>query len=74
MSDPTDDEHRLTTEQVQTLAMAIGIELDEARAAALVAQAAPHFALLRRLEAFATDVGEPAPAFRLDAWRRVSDA
>ena len=74
MIGPTVDEHRPTTEQVQTLAMAVGMELDEARAAALVLQAAPHFALLRRLEAIATDLGEPAPVFRLDAWRRASDA
>lgn len=74
MVDPTIDEQTVTIGQVRGLAMVVGIELDEARAGALVSQAAPHFALLRRLDTIATDGAEPAAEFRLDTWCGAIDA
>ena len=43
-----------------------GVDLGEDRAAALVAQATPHFAQLRQLAAMANARDEPAAVFRLD--------
>ena len=53
-------------ELVRALAAAAGVSLSDARAAALVPQAEPHFALLRELDAIADPGAEPAAAFRLD--------
>jgi hypothetical protein len=56
------------------LASLTGIELDDERAIALVAQAVPHFNMLRHLDAIAVPTTEPAAEFRLDGWTRSSDA
>jgi len=64
----------LTAEQLRALAAAAGVELSAERTAALVAQAEPHFALLRALESVTEATGEPAAEFRLDRRVRRDDA
>ena len=51
---------------LRDLAALAGVDLGEDRAAALVAQAEPHFAQLRQLAATANPKDEPAAVFRLD--------
>ena len=51
---------------LRDLAALVGVELGEERGEALVAQAEPHFALLREVDAVADPATEPAAAFRLD--------
>ncbi|HEU5431890.1 MAG TPA: hypothetical protein VFU81_09510 [Thermomicrobiales bacterium] len=58
---------------IQALAAAAGVSLSAARAAALVSQAAPHFALLRALDGVVDPATEPAAEFHLDRWRRTAD-
>ena len=53
---------------LQQMATLAGVDLDDARAAALATQAAPHFALLRALDAIADPQVEPAAEFHLDRW------
>lgn len=56
------------------MAGVVGVELSAERAAALLTQAEPHFALLRALDDVADPATEPAAEFRLDAWTgRVDD-
>jgi hypothetical protein len=50
----------------------VGIDLSDERASALVAQAVPHLAMLRQLDAIADPATEPAAEFRLDRWTRSS--
>ena len=54
--------------QLRAMAAAVGVALSDERAAALVPQAEPHFALLRALDAVIEASTEPAAEFRLDAW------
>jgi hypothetical protein len=54
--------------QLRAMAAAIGVDLSDERATALVPQAEPHFALLRALDAVVEANIEPAAEFRLDAW------
>ena len=68
--DPTAVDAKLTAEQVRALAAAVGVDLGAERAAALVPQAEPHFALMRAIDAIDERGVEPAAEFRLDAWRR----
>ncbi|HET7092943.1 MAG TPA: hypothetical protein VFI22_05675 [Thermomicrobiales bacterium] len=58
---------------LQALAVAAGVELSPERAAALVSQAAPHFALLRAIDVGGDPATEPAAEFHLDRWRRAAD-
>ena len=51
----------------------IGIELGDERAGALVAQAVPHFAMLRQLDTITIPTTEPAAEFHLDGWTRATD-
>ena len=74
MDSPPFGEGKLIPEQVRILAAAVGVDLDAERAAALVPQAEPHFALLRTLGAVDDRGAEPAAEFRLDEWRRGDDA
>lgn len=65
----SESEHRApppTAARVRTLAAAVGVELDEARAAVLAPQADQHLALLRAIDALDPDAAEPAAEFRLD--------
>jgi hypothetical protein len=55
------------------MAAAVGVELSPERAATLLTQAEPHFALLRALDDVALPTTEPAAEFRLDAWRERAD-
>jgi hypothetical protein len=64
----------LDSRQIEFLANLVGVELGEDRAAALVAQAEPHFGLMRALDGIDSRGAEPAAEFRLDAWRRAGDA
>jgi Asp-tRNA(Asn)/Glu-tRNA(Gln) amidotransferase C subunit len=61
----------LSPERIAFLARLAGVELDAERAAALVAQAEPHFGLMRALDAIDPGGAEPAAEFRLDRWRRA---
>jgi hypothetical protein len=74
MVDPNRGEDKLDPAQVAFLARLVGVELGEARAAALAVQAEPHFALLRTLDGLGARGAEPAAEFRLDQWRRAGDA
>lgn len=53
---------------LQAMGAAVGVTLSDERAAALVSQAEPHFALLRALDDVAVPTTEPAAEFRLDTW------
>ena len=74
MGNPGAGERGSTAEQLGVLATAVGVELDDERAAALVPQADQHFALLRALDALDAGDAEPAAEFRLDARAEVDDA
>jgi Asp-tRNA(Asn)/Glu-tRNA(Gln) amidotransferase C subunit len=63
----------LDAAKIAFLAGLAGVELGEERAAALVAQAEPHFGLMRALNEIEARGAEPAAEFRLDTWRRASD-
>jgi hypothetical protein len=63
----------LSAELLAGMAAAIGVELSAERAATLVTQAEPHFALLRALDDVANPTTEPAAEFRLDAWTSRGD-
>ena len=73
MPDPS-PEPALKPADLRAMAATTGVDLSAARAEALISQAAPHFALLRQLDAVANPATEPAAEFRLDAWRRGDDA
>jgi len=66
MSEPLHEP--LTADLLRAMAASAGVELPPDRATALVAQAEPHFALLRALDPVANPTTEPAAAFRLDDW------
>jgi hypothetical protein len=59
---------------LRELANLVGVDLGDERASALVAQAVPHLAMLRQLDAVAIAPTEPAAEFRLDRWTRSTDA
>jgi hypothetical protein len=63
----TESPTTLTPDQLRTLAAAAGVELDPERAASLLAQAEPHFDLLRQI-ASVPPATEPAAELRLDGW------
>jgi hypothetical protein len=63
---PQDEPGMLDAAMLRDLAALAGVDLGEDRAAALVAQAEPHFTQLRQLAAAANAVDEPAAVFRLD--------
>lgn len=63
----------LDADRVEFLAGLVGVELGEERARALVAQAEPHFGLMRALDGIDAQGAEPAAEFRLDSWRRAGD-
>ena len=63
---PQDEPGILDAALLRDLAALAGVDLGEDRAAALVAQAEPHFAQLRQLAAAANAMDEPAAVFRLD--------
>jgi hypothetical protein len=63
----------LSAELLTGMAAAIGVALSAERAATLVSQATPHFALLRALDTVADPATEPAAEFRLDSWMSGSD-
>jgi phytoene/squalene synthetase len=63
----------LSAEVLTGMAAALGIDLSAERAATLVTQAEPHFALLRALDDVADPTSEPAAEFRLDAWTSRGD-
>jgi hypothetical protein len=67
---PTDAE---AAAQLRAMAAAVGVDLTDERAVALVPQAEPHFALLRALDAVVEASTEPAAEFRLDGWVRGDD-
>ncbi len=71
MSEPLPEP--LTAELLRAMAASAGVELPPDRAAAFVAQAEPHFALLRALAPAANPTTEPAATFRLDDWPSDSD-
>ena len=58
---------------LRELASLAGIDLGDERSSALVAQALPHLAMLRHLDAVAIAKTEPAAEFRLDGWTRSTD-
>jgi hypothetical protein len=62
-----------SADDLRALAAAAGVSLSAERAAALVSQAAPHFALLRALDGAVERAVEPAAEFHLDCWRRPDD-
>ena len=62
---PNSGSGALSPEILQSMAAAIGIAITPERAAALAAQAGPHFAILRALDAIADPTTEPAAVFRL---------
>ena len=66
--EPAPERNELAPETLRGLAAAAGVSLSDERVAALVAQAEPHFALLRQLDAAAPSSTEPATVFRLDRW------
>jgi hypothetical protein len=70
----TKGEHKLDAEKIEFLASLAGVTLGEERAAALVAQAEPHFGLMTALDSTNARGVEPAAEFRLDDWRRTGDA
>jgi hypothetical protein len=72
MTEPTKDD-TLTSDRVRFLAALVGVELDEERARGLVAQAEPHFALMRALDGVDPKGAEPAGEFRLDLEREATD-
>ncbi len=74
MGNPEAGERRLTAEQLGVLATAVGVDLGDERAAALVPQADQHFALLRAIDALDAGDAEPAAEFRLDAGAEVGRA
>lgn len=55
----------VTADLLAALARVAGVELTPERAAALVAQAEPHFGLMRALDALDPRGAEIAPIFRL---------
>ena len=57
---------------LREMAGLVGIDLGDERAGALVAQAVPHLAMLRQLDAIVDPATEPAAEFRLDRWTRSS--
>src|SRR3954463_4601191 len=59
--------------RLRELARMVGVELGEERSSTLVAQAIPHFAMLRQLDKLAVSTSEPAAEFRLDGWTRSSN-
>jgi hypothetical protein len=63
----------LTAEDVIALARAMGVELGDERAAALVAQAEPHFGLMRAIDRIDPRGAEPAGEFRLDRWEGANN-
>ena len=63
----------LDPEIVRGLAAAAGVPLADDRAAALVTQAEPHFALLQELASAADPSSEPAAVFRLDRWAKPAN-
>ena len=63
----------LSADWLRGMAAAAGVDLSDERAEALVAQAAPHFALLRALDDVAAPTTEPAATFRLDDWPGCAD-
>jgi hypothetical protein len=56
----------LTTETLMQLAAALGVPLDEARAAALVGEVAGLFAFTRELDALVASEVMPATVFDVD--------
>ena len=66
--------HDVDAALLRDLASLVGVELGDERASALVAQAVPHLAMLRLLDAVAIPTTEPAAEFRLDRWTRSTDA
>jgi hypothetical protein len=58
---------------LRAMAATVGLDLPAERAAALVTQAEPHFALLHALDEIAHPSTEPAAEFHLDAWRSAFD-
>jgi hypothetical protein len=73
MTDATSESDAKAAARLRALAAAAGVILSDERAAALVEQAEPHFALLRALDAAADPVTEPAAEFRLDRWTRSNE-
>jgi hypothetical protein len=73
MADAT-SERGLDAVKTEFLASLAGVTLGEERAAALVAQAEPHFGLMSALDGIDARGAEPAAEFRLDGWRRTGDA
>ncbi len=69
----SNDGGELDADKIAFLASLVGVELGEARASALVAQAEPHFGLMKALNEIDPRGAEPAAEFRLDSWRRASN-
>jgi hypothetical protein len=67
---PEPERKTLDPEMVRGLAAAAGVPLTDDRAAALVAQAEAHFALLHALASTANPSSEPAALFHLDRWAK----
>jgi hypothetical protein len=65
--------HDVNAKLLRELASLVGVELGDERASALVAQAVPHLAMLRQLDAITVSNTEPAAEFRLDRWTRSAD-
>ena len=63
----------LSADLLRAMAAMVGLELPAERAAALVTQAEPHFALLHAVDEIAHPSTEPASEFHLDAWRSAFD-
>lgn len=74
MADANAGKPSLDATRIEFLANLVGVELGEERAEGLVAQAEPHFGLMRALDGIEADGAEPAAEFRLDGWRRRGDA
>lgn len=72
MPDSDNAPGKMTPEQIRVLAAAAGVDLDDARATALVSQAEPHFALLRQIAPPPREI-EPAGELRLDTWTSSRD-
>lgn len=73
MNEPPTESRSPSPVRLQGMAAALGVPLSDERAAALAEQAAPHFAILRALDAIANPHTEPAAVFRLKVMRANGD-
>jgi hypothetical protein len=73
MDEPNPENATMSADLLRGMAATLGVTLSAERAAALVSQAEPHFALLRALHNVADPATEPAAEFRLDDWTSRGD-